>query len=197
METEWILLRPWQDSDAETLFKYASDPDVGPRAGWPPHKSVEDSLEIIRTVFNAEGMWAVIWKESGEAIGCVGYLPASASNLKIAEDHAEVGYWIARPYWGKGICTEALLMVIDYCFNEKGFTTLWGDYFPSNPASGRVMEKCGFVDTGEETICPNLEVGSDCPVRVMKLESSEYRAMSTSALSSRDLIRQNVKLIKK
>ena len=119
METERILLRPWQDSDAETLFKYASDPDVGPRAGWPPHKSVEESLEIIRTVFNAEGMWAVIWKESGEAIGCVGYLPASASNLKIAEDQAEVGYWIARPYWGKGICTEALRMVIDYCFNEK------------------------------------------------------------------------------
>ena len=169
METERILLRPWQDSDAETLFKYASDPEVGPRAGWPPHKSVEESLEIIRTVFNAEGMWAVILKESNEAIGCVGYLPASASNLKIAEDHAEVGYWIARPYWGKGICTEALQMVIDYCFNEKGFTILWGDYFPSNPASGRVMEKCGFVDTGVETLCPNLQVGSDCPVRVMKL----------------------------
>jgi len=60
METERILLRPWQDSDAETLFKYASDPKVGPRAGWPPHKSVEESLEIIQTVFNAEGMWAVI-----------------------------------------------------------------------------------------------------------------------------------------
>ena len=64
METERILLRPWQDSDAEALFKYASDPDVGPRAGWPPHNSVEESLEIIRTVFNTEGMWAVIWKET-------------------------------------------------------------------------------------------------------------------------------------
>ena len=183
METERILLRPWQESDAETLFKYASDPEVGPRAGWPPHKSVEESLEIIRTVFSSEGMWAVILKgtmmstnHQGEAIGCVGYLPASASNLKISEDHAEVGYWIARPYWGKGICTEALQMVIDYCFNEKGFTMLWGGYFLSNPASGRVMEKCGFVDIGEETHCPNLEVGSDRPVKVMKLESSEYRA---------------------
>ena len=171
METERILLCPWQDSDAETLFKYASDPEVGPRAGWPPHQSVEESLEIIRTVFNAEGMWAVIWKETSQPIGCVGYLPAAASNLKIAEDQAEVGYWIARPFWGKGICTEALRLVIGYCFNEKGFTVLWGDYFPSNPASGRVMEKCGFVDTGEETLCPNLEVGSDRPVRVMKLES--------------------------
>ena len=170
METERISLRPWQESDAEALFKYASDPEVGPRAGWPPHKSVEESLEVIRNVFSTEGMWAIIWKESGEAIGCVGYLPASSSNLKIAEDHAEVGYWIARPYWGKGICTEALQLVIDYCFKEKGFTTLWGDYFPSNPASGRVMEKCGFVDTGKETLCPNLEVGSDRPVRVMQLK---------------------------
>ena len=52
METDRIILRPWRESDAETLFKWASDPDVGPRAGWPPHKSVEESLEIIRTVFN-------------------------------------------------------------------------------------------------------------------------------------------------
>ena len=47
METERILLRYWQESDAEALFKYASDPDVGPRAGWPVHKSVEESREII------------------------------------------------------------------------------------------------------------------------------------------------------
>ena len=47
METERILLRYWEESDAETLFKYASDPDVGPRAGWPAHKSVEESREII------------------------------------------------------------------------------------------------------------------------------------------------------
>ena len=51
METERILLRYWQESDAEALFKYASDPDVGPRAGWPAHKSVEESREIIRTFF--------------------------------------------------------------------------------------------------------------------------------------------------
>ena len=169
METNRILLRPWRESDAEALFKYASDPEVGPRAGWPPHKNVEESLGIIRTVFGTETMWAVELKETSEAIGCVGYLPASASNLKIENDQCEVGYWIAKPYWGKGICTEAMRLVVDYCFHVKGFTVLWGDYFPENPASGRVMEKCGFVDTGEETVCPNLSVGADRPVRVMKL----------------------------
>lgn len=172
-QTERLLLRPWREDDAEALFKYASDPEVGPRAGWPPHQSVEESLEIIRTVFSTETMWAVEWKETGEAIGCVGYLPASKSNLQIAEDQCEVGYWIARPYWGQGICTEALQMVVDYCINEKGFTVLWGDYFLDNPASGRVMEKCGFVDTGEETRCPKLEVGADRPVKVMKLEGQK------------------------
>jgi RimJ/RimL family protein N-acetyltransferase len=170
METDRILLRRWQENDADALFKYASDPDVGPRAGWPPHKSVDESREIIKTVFNTNTMWAVVLKDTGEAIGCAGYLPATNSNLNIPSDECEVGYWIGKTYWGKGICTEALKLVIDYCFNEKGFKALWGDYFPENPASGRVMEKCGFKDTGRETICPNLEVGSDRPVRIMKLE---------------------------
>ena len=169
MQTERILLRPWRESDAPTLFRYASDPEVGPRAGWSPHRSVEESLEIIRTVFNTDTMWAVELKSTGEAIGCVGYLTAAHSNLQIPDDQCEVGYWIARPYWGRGICSEAMQMVVEHCFHDKGFSVLWGDYFPHNPASGRVMEKCGFVDTGRETLCPNLEIGSDQPVRIMKL----------------------------
>lgn len=170
LETERLILRPWRESDAEALFKYASDPEVGPRAGWPPHKSVEESLEIIKNVFSCEGMWAVELKGSSEAIGCVGYLPAAGSNLDIDDDQCEVGYWIARPYWNKGICSEALAAVVDYCFNVKGFTVLWGDYFPENPASGKVMEKCGFVDTGRQALCPTLEVGSDRPVKIMRLD---------------------------
>lgn len=169
-ETERIRLRPWRESDAGVLYKYASDPEVGPRAGWPPHGSEEESLEVIRKFFLNDFTWAVELKQTGEVIGCIGYLPASISNLRIDEDQCEVGYWIARPYWGRGFCTEALRLVVSHCFNEKGFTALWGSFFPSNPASGRVMEKCGFTDTGEETLCPDLEVGSDQPVRVMRLE---------------------------
>ena len=169
METERILLRPWCESDAETLFKYASDPDVGPRAGWPPHKSVEESLEVIQKLFMNDHMWAVVLKETGGIVGCVGYLPASQSNLQIGDTECEVGYWIAKPYWNKGICTEALQLVLDHCVNEKRFTAIWGDYFPDNPASGRVMEKCGFADTGIVIGCPRLEVGSEEPVKVMKL----------------------------
>lgn len=174
METERLILRRWVESDAETLFKYASDPEVGPRAGWPPHQSVEESREIINGIFSGEGMWAVELKETGEPIGCVGYLTAECSNLPIADDEAEVGYWIAKPYWNQGICTEAMKAIVDYCFKTKGFKKLWGDYFPNNPASGKVMEKCGFSDTGRTTTCPNLEVGSDQPVRILCLKRKTF-----------------------
>lgn len=171
METERILFRPWGDDDAVTLYKYASDPEVGPRAGWPPHNSVEESLEIIRTVFNSDHMWAIELKETREPIGCMGYMVHGESNIDIGENDAEVGYWIARPYWNHGICTEALRLLIDYCFKEKGFKTLWADYFPENPASGRVMVKCGFRDTGSVNRCSKLQVGSDRPVKIMRLNN--------------------------
>lgn len=172
METRRILLRPWWDEDAETLFKYASDPEVGPRAGWPPHKCVEESLEVIRTFFHNDHTWAIELKATGEAIGCIGYLPQGQSNIKIGEKEAEVGYWVARPFWNQGICTEALRLMTDYCFHEKGFKKLWGDYFVDNPASGRVMEKCGFYDTGASQYCHHLFGGEERPVKVMELLSS-------------------------
>ena len=174
METERILFRPWRDNDAETLYKYASDPEVGPRAGWPPHKSVEESLEIIRTIFHSDHIWAIVLKDAGgggEPIGCMGYMVHGESNIDIGENDAEVGYWVARPYWNRGICTEALRLLIDYCFREKGFSTLWADYFPENPASGKVMEHCGFRDTGQVNRCSRLQVGSDRPVRIMRLDN--------------------------
>jgi len=163
-----------RESDAEELYKYASDPEIGPRAGWPPHQSVEESREIIRTILSNERTWAVMLKETEKLVGCIGYLPARSANLTIADNEGEVGYWIGRPYWGRGLCSEALQLLVDYCFGEKQIDTLWGDYFPDNPASGRVMEKCGFRTTGKETTCPNLVVGGDRPVRIMKIERRQW-----------------------
>ena len=170
IETERLLLRPWRESDAEALFRYASDPDVGPRAGWQPHQDIVESLLVIRTVFSNDHIWAIELKETGEAIGCIGYFLYGESNIAIGENDAEIGYWIARPYWNQGICTEALRAMIDYGFNVKGFEVLWSDFFVDNPASGRVMEKCGFRDTGEFNWCSHLYRGDERPVKVMRLD---------------------------
>ena len=169
MQTERILLRPWKDSDAEALYKYASDPEVGPRAGWPPHKSVEESLEIIRTVFNdATNTWAIELKETGEAIGAMGYGPSCSCNLPAREGEPLIGYWVGRPYWNRGICTEALNLMLDHIRKTTEIKSLISGHFIDNPASGRVMEKCGFVPTGETVVDP--EQGKETPIRVLRLE---------------------------
>lgn len=170
LSTPRLIFRPWLDSDAEALFKYASDPDVGPRAGWPPHQSVEDSLQIIRAIFSNDHIWALELKETGEPIGCMGYYTHGESNIDIGLNDAELGYWIAKPYWNQGLCTEALQAMIDYCFKVKQFQTLWADFFVNNPASGRVMEKCGFCDTGKINWCSHLFHGDDSPVKIMELD---------------------------
>ena len=149
METNRLLLRPWRERDAEALFKYASNPDVGPRAGWPPHKTVKESKEIIRTVFHNDTTWAIELKETGEPIGCIGYLPSDGCKIPARDGEPLVGYWIAKPYWNQGICTEALQAMLDHIRNTTDYKSLISGHFIDNPASGRVMEKCGFVATGE------------------------------------------------
>ena len=172
MESERLILLPWEESDAPVLFRYASEPEIGIRAGWAPHKSVEDSLEVIRTVFNNDRTWAMHLKATGEIIGCMGYMVKGESNVEIAQDEAEAGYWVAKPYWNKGFCSEALNLLKDYCFKVKGFRTLWCTFFIDNPASGRVMEKCGFHFTGKTRYCDFLYGGSQRPVKIMRLDNN-------------------------
>ena len=111
--TQRLVLRPWLESDAGALYKYASDPGIGLAAGWPPHTSVENSLEVIRTVFSAPETYAVVLKETGEPVGSAGIM--SGEGLHSAEmkaDEGEIGYWIGRPYWGLGdIRTEHFMRI--------------------------------------------------------------------------------------
>lgn len=167
--TSRLILRRWAESDADDLFKYASDPDVGPHAGWPAHKNVEESLHVIREIFTNDSTWAIVSKESNEVIGCIGYYVYGMSNIDIGVYDAEIGYWIGKPHWNKGYCTEALQAMIQYCTEVKHFYVLWADFFVNNPASGRVMEKCGFTDTGKKNYCSHLLHGKDTPVHIMRL----------------------------
>ena len=105
LQTKRLLLRAWKESDAEALYKYAQNPNVGPIAGWPPHTSVENSREIIKAVLSAPETYAVVLKETGEAVGSVGIMTARSEihSAKIADNECEIGYWIGEPYWGQGL----------------------------------------------------------------------------------------------
>ena len=169
LESDRILLRHWRESDAEALFKYASHPDVGPRAGWPPHSSVDESRMIIRDVFGNDTTWAIELKETGEAIGAMGYGPACNAHLPARLGEPVVGYWVAKPYWNMGICTEALRLMLKHIQLTTNITSLISGHFTDNPASGRVMEKCGFVDTGETCLDPTLYNAQNHTIRVLRL----------------------------
>lgn len=152
LETPRLILRPWQEADAASLYKYASDPAIGPVAGWPPHTSVEHSLEVIRTVFAAPETYAVVLKATGEPVGSAGIMRAEGMHSAAMQpDEAEIGYWIGVPYWGQGLIPEAVQCLLQRCFVDLGVSAVWCGYYEGNERSRRVMEKCGLTHHHTET----------------------------------------------
>lgn len=143
--TPRLLLRPWKEEDAARLYLYAKDPRTGPAAGWLPHPDEAHSLHIIRTVLSAPDTFAVCLREDGLPIGCISLLRGARSYFHLPETEGELGYWLGRPFWGRGLMTEAAGAVIRLAFDTYGLERLWGAYFRGNEASRRVLEKCGFT----------------------------------------------------
>lgn len=145
LETERLFFRRWEESDAEILYQEASNPEVGPPAGWQPHKSVEESLEIIRSVLNGPEAYAICRKEDGMPIGSIELRLKDKTDLTDKDDECELGYWLARPFWGQGIMPEAAAEMLRHAFEDLGMTKVWCGYYDGNTKSQRVQEKCGFT----------------------------------------------------
>ena len=127
-------------------------------------------MEIIKTVFHSETIWAIVLKDTGEAIGAMGYMTECGLNIPAREGEPLVGYWVGKPYWNKGICTEALQLMIADIRKHTHYVSLISSHYIDNPASGRVMEKCGFEPTGEIAFDENLPSAASHPMIVMRLE---------------------------
>ena len=145
LETERLILRKWTDADAESLFEYAKDPDVGPIAGWPPHQSVEESLSIIRNVLGGDECYAICEKENGKAIGTIELKPNGHTDMTERDDECEMGYWLGKPFWGRGYMPEAAKELIRHGFEDLHMRAIWCGYYDGNQKSKRVQEKVGFL----------------------------------------------------
>lgn len=144
IETERLILRPWQEQDAESLYTYASDPEVGPPAGWPPHTSVDNSREIIKNVLYKPETYAVCLKD-GTPIGSIGLHLNGRTDMTDRDDECELGYWIGKSYWGQGLIPEASRALLRYAFEELGMRAVWCGYYEGNEKSRKVQTKLGFV----------------------------------------------------
>ena len=145
LETERLFFRRWEESDAEILFEEASNPEVGPPAGWQPHKNVEESLNIIRNVLNGPEAYAICLKENGKPIGTIELRLKDNTDMTDKDDECELGYWLAREFWGQGIMPEAAKEMLRHAFEDLGMTKVWCGYYDGNNKSKRVQEKCGFT----------------------------------------------------
>ena len=142
LKTERLILRPWREEDAECLYHFAKNPKIGPIAGWPPHKSVEESLEIINTIFSKRETYAITMDD--KSIGCVGLLFYPDTNHYWDDEGVELGYWIGEEYWGQGLVVEACKAVIKHAFEDLKINKIHASFRYENRQSKRVLEKLGF-----------------------------------------------------
>ncbi len=144
LKTERLLLRPWRESDLEDFFEYASVDGVGQMAGWNPHKSIEESKDILSRFIAHKRTFAVEFE--GKAIGSLGIEEYDESRFHELADKKcrELGYVLSKAYWGRGLMPEAVKEVIRYLFEDEGLDVILCAHFLSNKRSERVQEKCGF-----------------------------------------------------
>ena len=163
LETARLVLRPWAETDAESLYEYAKDPSIGPIAGWPPHKSVAESLDVIKNVFNGPECYAICEKNSNKAIGAIELKLNGHTDMTTKDDECELGYWLGKPFWGRGYVPEAGKVLLRRGFETLGMSIVWCGYYDGNFKSKRVQEKLGF--TYHHT-CTEVEVPLMNEIRV-------------------------------
>jgi len=148
LETPRLVLRPFTMDDVPEVTRLAGDPLIADTTANIPHPyEVKHAVEWIGTheerfakgtLFNA----AIAGRDDGTLYGAVGL------EIHPPHDHAEIGYWVGVPYWGRGYATEASGALLAWAFGERRLHRVIGRHVARNPASGRVMEKLGMRREG-------------------------------------------------
>jgi RimJ/RimL family protein N-acetyltransferase len=186
LETARLILRAPRFEDAKRLAALASDLRIAENTARIPHPyGTDDAKQWIRTALSQHAVYVIT--AGGELIGACGLdgsppypplsptLPSPARGGRSVRgaaegrEGAELGYWIGVPFWGCGYATEAARGLIDLAFSDLGYDALTGSARVSNPASRRVLEKCGFQWTGVG-LCRIRAISSSVPVDRFRLE---------------------------
>jgi ribosomal-protein-alanine N-acetyltransferase len=139
-----VSLREFRVSDAPRLAELANNEKIGRnlRDGFPYPYTTNDALSFIKRFMQYNSYFAIEYK--GEYVGNISLTPLD----NVYRKTAEIGYFIGEPYWNKGIVTAAVNLVTSFGFKELGFARIHTGVYEYNPASQRVLEKCGFVKEG-------------------------------------------------
>ena len=143
IEGDGFALRPWREADADDLVFHANDAQVARNLGerFPHPYAIEDAHAFIAHALHLHSEKALAIEINGEACGGVGVHPGEG----VERHSAELGYWLGRAYWGEGIATAAVRALVPHALRELRLYRLQARVFADNPASMRVLERCGFV----------------------------------------------------
>ena len=147
IETERLLLRPFEVTDLDDFYEYASEEGVGEMAGWQHHENLAKSQEILDIFIKEDKTFAIVLKENNKVIGSLGIEKYGMEHALTEFDGyqgREIGYVLSKSYWGKGLMPEAVSAVVRYLFDDLHFDFLLCGYYDFNKQSKRVQEKCGF-----------------------------------------------------
>lgn len=175
LETERLILRGFEKKDAEAVFAYAKNPNVGPHAGWKPHGNIKESKKIVVNIFMANQVWAIIDKQTDTLIGSIGF---EDDKRRPGVRSKELGYSLSEEFWGKGIMTEAAKKVIEYAFEALRLDVLAICTGSLNERSASVIEKCGFKYEGTERYCYLIYDGSIRDSRCYSMLRSEWEEVN-------------------
>lgn len=153
LETNRCILRPFKEEDLDDFYAYASVDGVGQMAGWCPHQTKEESKKILNLFIKEKKTLAIVLKENNQVIGSIGIENYNEEAFLEYKDvlGRELGYVLAKDYWGRGLMPEAVKKVIEYCFSTFHLSFLLCAHFKWNHQSQRVIEKCGFQFIKERT----------------------------------------------
>jgi RimJ/RimL family protein N-acetyltransferase len=141
LATARLVLRAPRRSDVKAIALFANDRRIAANTARIPHPyGIEDAEQFIAAVNKREGEACFVIM-----LECA---PIGVCSVDLREDGPEVGYWLGVPYWGRGFATEAVRALIDHAFGDLEHETLISGARVTNPASRRVLEKCGFQWTG-------------------------------------------------
>jgi RimJ/RimL family protein N-acetyltransferase len=173
LETERLVLRAPRLEDVKAIAALANDRRIAENTRRLPHPyTVADAEQFVQWAIQASGEMAlVITRADGELVGGCG--------LALLDGPApEIGYWLGIPYWGQGYATEAVRAVIDYAFTELDHQALQAGARVTNPASRRILEKCGFQWTGVG-LCRIRAISSSAPIDQFRLDRGLWASLKS------------------
>ena len=148
LETPRLILRRMTMKDAKDIFEYSRDEEVACHVLWSAQRDIGEAKDYCRYMLrryraDEPSSWGIIDRQTRHLVGTIGYMDYSMDNASV-----EIGYSLARWLWNGGYMTEALARVIDYTFESMDINRIEAQHELDNPASGRVMEKCGMRKEG-------------------------------------------------